>query len=69
MGGRGDRVVRGEGDLEGLTERVRGRHSLLISLYRNSWRSNGLGDLETAGVERGDSSLMSQYSNLISEEQ
>merc|ERR1719336_1494657 len=46
----GGMTVRGEGDLEG----------------RKSWRSKGLGDLETAGVESGDSSLISQYSSLIS---
>merc|ERR1719414_75764 len=50
LGGMGDLTVRGEGDLEG----------------RKSWRSKGLGDLETAGVESGDSSLISQYSSLIS---
>merc|ERR1719216_152459 len=46
----GDLMVRGDGDLEGL----------------KSWKSKGLGDLETAGVERGESSLISQYSSLMS---
>ena len=31
-----------------------------------SWRSKGLGDLDTAGVDKGDSSLMSQNSSLMS---
>ena len=53
LGGRGDLIVRGDGDLEGL----------------KSWKSKGLGDLETAGVERGESSLISQYSSLISDKQ
>merc|ERR1712088_143179 len=50
LGGMGDLTVRGEGDLEGL----------------KSWRSKGLGDLDTAGVESGESSLISQNSSLIS---
>ena len=36
-------------------------------VHLKSWKSKGLGDLETAGVERGESSLISQYSSLISE--
>merc|ERR1712088_31338 len=50
LGGSGDLMVQGDCDLEGL----------------KSWKSKGLGDLETAGVERGESSLISQYSSLIS---
>ena len=50
FGGRGDRTLRGEGDLETWM----------------SWRSKGLGDLDTAGVDKGDSSLMSQNSSLMS---
>jgi len=54
LGGSGERHILGEGDLEMLTV-------LLMSR-----RSKGLGDLDTAGVERGESSVMSQYSSLMS---
>ena len=53
LGGMGDLVVRGEGDLE--------------MLYGDeARRSEGEGERDTAGVESGDSSLMSQYSSLMS---
>ena len=73
LGGRGDLMVRGDGDLEGLKQ-VNISQSLLINdhidynyNHLKSWKSKGLGDLETAGVERGESSLISQYSSLISD--
>jgi len=53
LGGMGDLARQGEAGLECLEG-------------WNSWRSKGLGDLDTAGVERGESSLISQYSSLMS---
>jgi len=50
FGGSGERILRGDGDLESC----------------RSWRSNGLGDLDTAGVDKGDNSLISQNSSLMS---
>ena len=38
----------------------------MLTVLLMSRRSKGLGDLDTAGVERGESSLMSQYSSLMS---
>ena len=38
----------------------------MLTVLLMSRRSKGLGDLETAGVESGDSSEMSQYSSLMS---
>ena len=41
-------------------------HLEMLTVLLMSRRSKGLGDLDTAGVERGESSLMSQYSSLMS---
>ena len=49
-------MLRGEGE----RERFRWLEEPLLE------RSKGEGDLDTAGVDRGDSSLMSQYSSLMS---
>lgn len=38
----------------------------MLTVLLMSRRSKGLGDLDTAGVESGESSLMSQYSSLMS---
>ena len=49
-------MLRGEGE----RERLRWLEDPLLE------RSKGDGDLDTAGVDNGDSSLMSQYSSLMS---